>query len=109
MKKILLFLPVLFIIFQVNSIASTNTFYVSSSGNNSNSGTTSSSPLQSLSASYAKMGTDTEIVLLDATTLTLPGSYNGNLTIKGNSSNIVLTLPSEIAKWKEKQHENWNL
>jgi len=98
MKKILLFLPVLFIIFQVNSIASTNTFYVSSSGNNSNSGTTSSSPLQSLSASYAKMGTDTEIVLLDATTLTLPGSYNGNLTIKGNSSNIVLTLPSEIAK-----------
>lgn len=97
MKKILLFLPVLFIVFQVNSIASTNTFYVSSSGNNSNSGTTSSSPLQSLSASYSKMGTDTEIVLLDATTLTLPGSYNGNLTIKGNSSNIVLTLPSEVS------------
>ena len=95
MKKIFIS-TLFFIILFSSSVINAKTLYVSSSGNNSNSGNFSA-PLQSLAGAYSKKDSDTEIILMNSSTLTLPSAYSGNITIKGNSSDIVLTLPSEVS------------
>lgn len=73
------------------------TYYVSSSGSNSNTGVIASSPLASITEAYKKDSKDKTIILLDNVTYSDAASaYSCNVTIKGNSSGVTLSLPSTV-------------
>lgn len=74
------------------------TYYVSSSGSNSNSGITKSSPLASISEAYKKDSKDKTIIVLDGMTYSDAASkYSCNVTIKGDTGSVVLSLPSTVS------------
>lgn len=74
------------------------TYYVSSSGSNSNSGITKSSPLASISEAYKKDSKDKTIIVLDGMTYSDAASkYSCNVTIKGDTNSVVLSLPSTVS------------
>lgn len=73
------------------------TYYVSSSGSNSNTGVIASSPLASITEACKKDSKDKTIILLDNVTYSDAASaYSCNVTIKGNSSGVTLSLPSTV-------------
>lgn len=72
------------------------TVYVSSSGDNTN-GKTPATAFTSLEAAYAQLYRVGEIILMENTTYVEPPVHDGNLTIKGNTPSIVLTVPDELS------------
>ena len=73
------------------------TLYVSASGSDTTGKGTEAAPFATLAPAYKKLHDGSTIVLLDNTTFVNPPAHNGALTIKGASSSVTLTLPSEIS------------
>ena len=73
------------------------TAYVSSAGSDSNSGLSVSEPFKTLEMAYSNIAIIDEIVLLDDTVYTEAPAHSGIFTIRGNSSLVKLTLPSEVS------------
>lgn len=71
--------------------------YVSSNGNDTTGDGTEDAPYATLSTAYSMIDNGVVFVLLDNTTFVNPPAHNGALTIKGASSSVTLTLPSEIS------------
>ena len=71
--------------------------YVSSTGSNSNSGTSEASPIKSLAWAYGMLGKSTKIVLLDNTEYyESTDVYSGDILIEGKTNSVKLTLPSTV-------------
>lgn len=74
------------------------TVYVSPvNGDDGNDGSTVETAFQTLGAACNQAFRVDEIILLDDTDYAEPLSHDGNLTIKGNTSEVKLNLPSEIS------------
>jgi len=73
------------------------TMYVSSSGSDTTGKGTEAAPFATLAPAYKKLHDGSTIVLLDNATFVNPPAHNGALTIKGATSSVTLTLPSEIS------------
>lgn len=104
MKKLCLIMVFIFMFGMVvmaneEEIPETNEkiLYVSSNGDNSNSGMSEDSPLKSIAWAYGMLGKTTRIVLLDdmeyydATT-----AYSGDVFIEGITSGVKLKMPSTV-------------
>lgn len=75
-----------------------DTVYVSAqNGKDSNDGTTTGTAFKTLSGAYAKLSRIDKIILLDDTTYVEPPIHTGDLTIKGNTASVTLTLPGEVS------------
>ena len=99
----------LVILFACTAITvSAKTIYVSSSGSDTSNGT-SSSPFATLSASYKSLSGDTDIILLDSASFVNPPAHSGKLTLKGNTSSVTLTLPSETILAGQLKFDNLTL
>lgn len=104
MKKFILFLLMLGLCLTGTTGFAQNTYnimekvYLSSSGNDANSGTSSQSPLKSFSAAYNKLKEGGEIVLLtDMVYSDTTADYDGNISVKGETSSVKLTLPQTVS------------
>ena len=75
----------------------TGVLYVSTNGNDANSGASESAPLATLSGAYKKLYKTAKIVLLDDTTYIEVPSHTGDFTIEGKTQNVKLILPEQIS------------
>ena len=78
---------------------SVKTIYVSTTnGNNQSTGETEATAVKTLATAYSKLNGNGNIVLLDNITYSeAPAAYTGNISIKGKTSEVQLTLPSTVS------------
>ena len=111
MRKLILKTLLLYVFFASVTAMSVNaaTYYVSSGGSASNTGTTETTPT-TLASVYSKADNEKEVILLDDITYTNASSvYSGKVIIKGKTTAINLTLPSTVSLKGDLEFDNLNL
>lgn len=73
------------------------TVYVSEKGSDSNDGLTKATALATLDAAYQQLFCVDEIVLLDSISYKEPPKHSGKLKIRGESPDVMVSLPDEIS------------